>query len=61
MIDHVFNDAMNGFKYLGIHVAPAIWDLVAINYEPVTTAVTDSVNIGPLCLYLLLDILTKLR
>lgn len=43
-LNPVINNAMNGFKYLGIHVAPAIWDLVASNYEPVTTAVTDSVN-----------------
>lgn len=44
VIDHLFHNALNGFKYLGIHVVPAIWDLLASNYEPVTTAVTDSVN-----------------
>ena len=44
VINHPFNNAVNGFKYLGINITPAIKDLVPCNYEPMISTVTESIN-----------------
>ncbi len=44
VINHPFNNAVNGFKYLGITITPAIKDLVPSNYEPMISTVTESIN-----------------
>lgn len=44
VISHPFDNAVNRFKYLGITITPAIEDLVSRNYEPIVTAVTESMN-----------------
>lgn len=44
VINHPFNNAPNGFKYLGITITPNINDLVICNYDPVISSVSDSMN-----------------
>lgn len=44
VINHPFNNAADGFQYLGITITPTIKDLVSCNYEPVISAVTESMN-----------------
>lgn len=44
VINHPFNNAVNGFKYLGITITPTIEDLVSCNYDPMISTVTESMN-----------------
>ena len=44
MINLPFNNALNGFKYLGITITPTIKDLVSCNYDPAISSVTESMN-----------------
>ena len=44
VINHPFNNAVNGFKYLGITITPTNEDLVSCNYDPMISTVTESTN-----------------
>lgn len=44
VIRHPFNNAVNGFKYLGITITPSIKDLVSCNYDHMISTVNESMN-----------------
>jgi len=44
VINHSFNNAGNGFKYLGITITPSIKESALCNYDPMVSTVTESMN-----------------